>query len=62
VKRVRRRKPGRQLVRIGASDASLTATSRVAALAKFVDKLDVVGTFARGIRVDQEAQPWCQPR
>jgi len=36
-------------VRIGAPDPSLTATSGVAAVAEFVDKLDVVGGFDRGI-------------
>jgi uncharacterized protein YbdZ (MbtH family) len=36
-------------VQVGAADASLTATSGVAALAEFVDKLDVVGTFDRTI-------------
>jgi hypothetical protein len=53
VKRVRRRKPARKRarrrVRIGAPDPSLTATSGVAAVAEFVEKLDVVGTFDRGI-------------
>jgi len=36
-------------VRIGAPDPSLTATSGVAAVGEFVDKLDVVGRFDRGI-------------
>jgi hypothetical protein len=53
VKRVRRRKParkhGRQRVRFGAPDPSLTATSGVVAVAEFVDKLDVVARFDRGI-------------
>ncbi len=49
VKRVRRRKHRRKQVRIGAPDPSLTATSGVAAVAEFVDKLDVVGCFDRGI-------------
>lgn len=53
MKRVRRRKPARKCargrVRIGAPDPSLTATSGVAAIAEFVEKLDVVGTFDRGI-------------
>jgi len=49
VKRVRRRKHSRKRVRIGAPDPSLTATSGVAAVAEFVDKLDVVGRFDRGI-------------
>ena len=53
MKRVRRRKParkpGRRRVRIGLPDPSLTATSGVAALAEFVEKLDVVATFDRGI-------------
>ena len=53
VKRVRRgkhvRKHRRKRVQVGAADASLTATSGVAALAEFVDKLDVVGTFDRTI-------------
>ena len=34
---------------IGAPDPSLTATSGVAAVAEFVDQLDVVGRFDRGI-------------
>jgi hypothetical protein len=49
VKRVRRRKRARKQVRIGAPDPSLTATSGVAAVAEFVDKLDVVGRFDRGV-------------
>jgi Transposase DDE domain group 1 len=53
VKRVRRRKPARKRagkrVRIGLPDPSLTATSGVAAVAEFVEKLDVVATFDRGI-------------
>jgi len=49
VKRVRGRKHGRKRVQVGASDPSLTATSGVAAIAEFVDKLDVVGRFDRGI-------------
>ena len=57
MKRVRRRKStrkqlrkrGGRRVRIGAPDPSLTATSGVAAVAEFVEKLDVVGTFDRGI-------------
>ena len=49
VKRVRRRKHPRKRVRIGAPDPSLTAVSGVAAVAEFVDKLDVVGRFDRGI-------------
>ncbi len=49
VKRVRRRTRRRKRVSIGAPDPSLTATSGVAAVAEFVDKLDVVGTFDRGI-------------
>jgi Transposase DDE domain group 1 len=36
-------------VRVGAPDPSLTATSGVAAVAEFVDKLDVVGRFDRGV-------------
>ncbi|MGH8968868.1 MAG: IS1380 family transposase [Actinomycetes bacterium] len=36
-------------MRIGALDPSLTATSGVAAVAEFVDKLDVVARFDRGI-------------
>ncbi len=36
-------------MRIGAPDPSLTATSGVAAIAEFIDKLDVVGRFDRGI-------------
>lgn len=49
MKRVRRRKPARKRVWIGAPDPSLTATSGVAAVAEFVEKLDVVSTFDRGI-------------
>ena len=53
VKSVRRggrgRKHVRERVQIGAADPSLTATSGVAALAEFVDKLDVVARFDRGI-------------
>ena len=55
MKRVRRRKTARkhsrQRVQIGTPDPSLTATSGVAAIAEFVDKLDVVGRFGRGIGV-----------
>lgn len=36
-------------MRFGAPDPSLTAHSGVAAVAEFVDKLDVVGSFDRGI-------------
>ncbi len=57
MKRIRRRKSsrkqlrkrGRRRVRIGTPDPSLTATSGVAAVAEFVEKLDVVGTFDQGI-------------
>ena len=49
VKRIRRRGRVRKRVRIGASDPSLTATSGVVAVAEFVDKLEVVGGFDRGI-------------
>lgn len=49
MKRIRRRGRARKRVRIGAPDPSLTATSGVAAVAEFVDKLDVVGRFDRGI-------------
>ena len=49
VKRVRRRGQVRKRVQIGAPDPSLTATSGVAAIAEFVDKLDVVGRFDRGV-------------
>jgi hypothetical protein len=49
VKRVRRRGRVRKRVRIGAPDPSLTATSGIAAVAEFVDKLDVVSGFDRGI-------------
>jgi hypothetical protein len=53
VKRLRRGKPVRKhgrkrvrrRVRVGAADPSLTATSGVAAVAEFVDKLDVVATL-----------------
>lgn len=36
-------------MRIGVADPSLTATSGVAAIAEFVDRLDVVGVFDRAI-------------
>ena len=36
-------------MQIGAPDSSLTAASGVAAFAEFVEKLDVVSTFDRGI-------------
>ena len=36
-------------MRVGASDPALTAVSGVAALGEFVDRLDVVATFDRGI-------------
>ena len=49
MKRVRRRGRVGKRVRIGAPDPSLTATSGVAAIAEFVDKLDVVARFDRGI-------------
>jgi len=53
VKRVRRlkaaRKRGCQRVLIGASDPSLTGVSGVVAVAEFVDALDVVGRFDRGV-------------
>lgn len=56
MKRVRRRKSarkhGRQRVQIGAPDPSLTGNSGVAALAalaEFLDKLDVIGRLDRGI-------------
>lgn len=53
MKRVRRRKAarkrGRQRVLIGASDPSLTGASGVVAVAEFVDALDVVGRFDRGV-------------
>ncbi len=49
VKRVRPRKPRRKRVTIGAPDPSLTATSGVAAVAEFLDKLGVVDMFDRGI-------------
>lgn len=49
MKRVRGCGPARKRVRVGAPDPSLTATSGVAAVAEFVEKLDVVGTFDRGI-------------
>lgn len=49
MKRVRRRGRVRKRVRVGAPDPSLTATSGVAAVAEFVDRLDVVGRFDRGI-------------
>jgi hypothetical protein len=39
----------RKRVTIGAPDASLTAYSGVAALAEFVDRLDVIGSLERGI-------------
>lgn len=49
MKRVRRCGRVRKRVRIGAPDPSLTATSGVAAVGEFVDKLNVVGEFDRGI-------------
>ena len=49
MKRVRRRGRVGKRVRIGAPDPSLTATSGVAAVAEFVDKLDVVARFDRGV-------------
>ena len=49
MKRVRRRKPARKRVKIGAPDPSLTATSGVAAVAEFLDKLGVVDMFDRGV-------------
>lgn len=49
VKRVRRCRRFRKQVQVGAPDASLTATSGVAAVAEFCDKLDVVATFDRSI-------------
>jgi hypothetical protein len=49
VKRIRRRGRVRKRVRIGAPDPSLTATSGVCAVAEFVDKLEVVERFDRGI-------------
>ncbi len=49
VKRVRRGKSARKSVGIGAPDPSLTATSGVAAVAEFCDKLEVVDLFDRGI-------------
>lgn len=53
MKTVRRRKTARkrsrQRVQIGASDPSLTGASGVVAVAEFVDALDVVGRFDRGV-------------
>lgn len=53
MKRVRRRKTtrkrARQRVHIGVPDPSLTATSGVVAVAEFVEALDVVGRFDRGV-------------
>ena len=49
VKRIRRRGRVRKRVRVGVPDPSLTATAGVAAIAEFVDKLDVVGRFDRGV-------------
>ena len=49
MKRRRRRDRSRKRVQVGAPDPSLTAVSGVAALGEFLDKLDVVGTFDRGI-------------
>lgn len=43
------RKRGRQRVQIGAPDPSLTGASGVAAVAEFIEALDVVGRFDRGI-------------
>lgn len=48
MKRVRGGKRSRKRVRIGAPDPSLTGTSG-AAVAEFVEALDVVGLFDRGI-------------
>ena len=41
-------------MRIGAADPSLTSTSGVAAVAEFVEKLDVVGSLDRGIGAIKE--------
>ncbi|MGH3602043.1 MAG: hypothetical protein ACRDQH_17495, partial [Pseudonocardiaceae bacterium] len=41
--------PGPEACAVGAPDASLTATSGVAAVAEFVDRLDVVARFDRAI-------------
>lgn len=49
MKRIRRRGRARKRVRIGAPDPSLTATSGVAAVAEFVEALDVVARLDRGI-------------
>lgn len=43
------RKRGRGRVQIGAPDPSLTATSGVAAVAEFIEALDVVGGLDRGV-------------
>lgn len=45
----RRKRRVRGQVRVGAPDPWLTGTSGVAALAEFIDRLDVVGTFDRGV-------------
>lgn len=49
MKRIRRRGRTVKRVQIGAPDPSLTGTSGVAAVAEFVEALDVVARFERGI-------------
>ncbi len=49
MKRIRRRGRPVKRVQIGAPDPTLTATSGVAAVAEFVDKLDVVGRLDQAI-------------
>lgn len=49
MKRIRRRGRTVKRVQIGAPDPSLTGTSGVAAVAEFVEALDVVARFDRGI-------------
>lgn len=62
MKRVRRRGRVRKRVRIGAPDPSLTATSGVAAVGEFVDKLDVVARFDRGIGSIKKRDRWGECR
>ncbi|MEI2775175.1 MAG: IS1380 family transposase [Tetrasphaera sp.] len=56
MKRVRGRGRVRKRVRIGAPDPSLTGTSGVAALAEFIEKLDLVGRLDRGIGAIKERE------
>jgi len=49
VKRVRRRKPVRKRVGVGARIGRRPGFSGVVAVGGFVDRLDVVGAFDRGV-------------